>query len=177
MHFFLKIYHAHCSNPVQAELCIYMEWMTLILDILFFIESMFTHNIIWFGLNRPEGDWMRHTQEQHILCAKNLISNVFFGPLLKEKRGSWTPQFHDLYNWLSLWPGGALAVPNPPGGDNQYKPHHHHFPHEQHNSMGPEMGMHLLLGEPPFLWKLPLSCFKHLSINVFLTAYVCEDGG
>ena len=46
------------------------------------------------------------------------------------------------------------------GGDIQYKLHHH-FPHEQHNSMGPEMGMHLRPREPPFLWKLPLSCFKH----------------
>lgn len=79
----------------------------------------------------------------------------------------------------------ALAVPDPPGGDNQYKPHHHHFPHEQHNSMGLEMGMHLWLREPPFLWKLLLSCFKHYSdalfvrlcANVFLTVYVCEGGG
>lgn len=41
-----------------------MEWMTLILDFLFMIESMFTHNIIRFRLNREEGDLILHTQEQ-----------------------------------------------------------------------------------------------------------------
>lgn len=64
-------------------------------------------------------------------------------------------------------------MPDPPGGDIQYKPHHHHFPHEQRSSMGPETGMHLWHREPPFLWKLPSSCFNHYSDVRF--ARVCAN--
>lgn len=79
----------------------------------------------------------------------------------------------------------SLGCARPTRGWQPVQAHHHHFPHELHNSMGPEMGMHLWLREPPFLWKLPLSCFKHYSdalfvrlcANVFLTAHVCEGWG
>lgn len=48
--------------------------------------------------------------------------------------------------------------------------------------MVPEMGIHLLLREPPFLWKQPLSGFKLYNESVclcadsFSAAHVCEDG-
>lgn len=47
--------------------------------------------------------------------------------------------------------------------------------------MVPEMGIHLLLSEPPFLWKQPLSGFKLYNESGCLCAdsvsavYLCED--
>lgn len=47
--------------------------------------------------------------------------------------------------------------------------------------MVPEMGIDLLLREPPFLWKQPLSGFKLYNESVclcadsFLLAHVCKD--